>query len=77
MATTEHFKKKQPFDEYEYFNERHITTPLKIEVFGYNHKKTADELYKVLKESGFLLKHPCFLVKVETMDSYRPIIKSK
>lgn len=38
-----------------------------IEVFGYNHKKVADDLNKVLKESGFLKKYPLFTIKIETM----------
>ena len=38
-----------------------------IEVFGYNHKKVADDLSKALKESGFLEKHPLFSIKIEPM----------
>ena len=77
MATTERFNKKLPFDVYEYCGQTFLADPLEIEVFGHNHKKVADELYKVLKESGFLLKHPCLSLKVSTMDSYKPIINTK
>ena len=38
-----------------------------IEVFGYNNKKEADELYKALKDSGYLDKHPLFSIKIEPM----------
>jgi len=39
----------------------------KIEVFGYNHKKVADDLYESLKESGFLDKYPLFSIKISPM----------
>jgi len=38
-----------------------------IEVFGINHKKEADELYKVLKDSGYLKDHPLFNIHLEPM----------
>lgn len=38
-----------------------------IEVFGYNHKQEADELYKALKDSGYLDTHPLFSIKIEPM----------
>ena len=38
-----------------------------IEVFGYNNKKEADELYKALKDSGYLDKHPLFSIRIEPM----------
>lgn len=36
-----------------------------IEVFGDNHKKEADELYKALKDSGYLDTHPLFKIRIE------------
>jgi len=39
----------------------------KIEVFGYQHKKVADDLYKALKESGFLDKYPLFSIRIDPM----------
>ena len=74
MTTTKYFKKKQPFDKYEYGGELYVADPLNIEVFGDNHKHVADALYRVLNESRFLVKYPCFTIKVATMDSYKPII---
>jgi len=73
MSTTQTFKKKQPFKSVEYFGEVKSAKPLTIEVFGYDHKKTADDLYKVLKDSGFFNKHPCFSIRVDTMDGYKLI----
>ena len=73
MATTENFKKKQPFKSVEYFGKIEDVKSLNIEVFGYNHKKTANDLYKVLKDSGFFDKHPCFSIRVDTMDFHKTI----
>lgn len=38
-----------------------------IEVFGYNHKKVADDLYIALKDSGFLDKYPLFSIRIDPM----------
>jgi hypothetical protein len=38
-----------------------------IEVFGYNHKKVANDLHKALEESGFLEKYGLFRIKVSPM----------
>ena len=39
-----------------------------IEVFSYlNHKEVANDLDKVLKESGFLEKYPLFGIKIDPM----------
>ena len=38
-----------------------------IEVFGYNHKKVADDLYNTLKASGFLDKYPLFSIRIDPM----------
>jgi hypothetical protein len=35
-----------------------------IEVFGGNHKEVANDLYKSLKESGFLDKYPLFSISI-------------
>lgn len=71
MPTSEHIKKKQPFESYEtLLGEVREAKPLEVEVFGYNHKKVADDLYKCLFEGGFLTKHPLFRVRVDTMDGY-------
>lgn len=39
----------------------------KIEVFGYNHKEQAQELYNVLKSSGYLENHPLYRIRIEPM----------
>jgi hypothetical protein len=39
----------------------------KIEVFGYQHKQVADDLYNALKESGFLDKYPLFSIRIDPM----------
>lgn len=49
---------RRKVEEVDYFN---------IEVFGYNHKEVSDDLYKALKKSGFLDKHPLFKIKIEPM----------
>lgn len=72
MPTSKHFKKKQPFDEYEsMIGGVYKANPLDIEVFGYNHKKVADDLHSALLKSGFLDEHPLFSIRVETMDGYK------
>ena len=39
-----------------------------IKVFSFlNHKEVADDLNKVLKESGFLEKYPLFSIEIEPM----------
>lgn len=39
-----------------------------IEVFSYGNKRElADELYSVLKDSGFLDKHPLFSIRIDPM----------
>ena len=38
-----------------------------IEVFGYQHKQVADDLYNALKESGFLDKYPLFSIRIDPM----------
>ncbi len=38
-----------------------------IEVFGYNHKQVADDLYNTLKDSGFLEKYTLFSIRIYTM----------
>jgi hypothetical protein len=38
-----------------------------VEVFGYNHKTVADDLYYVLESSGFLDKYPLFRIKIDPM----------
>lgn len=72
MPTSEHIKKKQLFDSYESLSgEVRESKPLDIEVFGYNHKKVADDLYDCLLKGGFLTAHPLFRVRVDTMDNYK------
>ncbi len=38
-----------------------------IEVFGTNHRREADELYQVLRESGYLDSHPLFGIHIDPM----------
>jgi len=38
-----------------------------IEVFGYNHKQEAKELYDALKNIGYLDKHPLFKIRLDPM----------
>jgi hypothetical protein len=38
-----------------------------IDVFGYNNKKVADDLYQALKNSGFLQTYPLFSIRIEPM----------
>lgn len=72
MATSENIKKKQTFESYESMSGKvYKADPLVIEVFGYNHKKVADDLHTALLTSGFLEQHPLFKIKVETMDGYK------
>jgi len=72
MPTSEQFKKKQTFDEYEsMIGKVYKANPLDIEVFGYNHKKVADDLHTALLTSGFLEQHPLFKIRVDTMDGYK------
>lgn len=72
MPTSEYIKKKQPFDSYESMSgEVHEAKPLQIEVFGYNHKKVADDLYNCLLKGGFFDSHPLFRIRVDTMDGYK------
>ena len=70
MPTSEIIKKKQVFDKMTSNGKDYPVKKLEIEVFGYNHKKVADDLYNTLKESGFLKKHPLFRVRVDTINGY-------
>lgn len=71
MPTSEHIQKKQTFDYSKSLSGAvYPAKPLDIEVFGYNHKKVADDLFKCLTESGFLTAHPLFRIRVDTMDNY-------
>lgn len=72
MPTHETFNKRQNFTEMKYGDESCEIKPLRIEVFGdFKHKKVADDLHKVLKESGFLDKHPLFKIRVDTIEGYQ------
>ena len=72
MATSERIQKKQTFDSCESMSGKvYPAKPLEIEVFGYNHKKVADDLHSALLKSGFLEQHPLFKIRVETMDGYK------
>jgi len=68
MATTERFFKKQPHKLETKSTLFNPSLKLEIEVFGYNHKNVADDLYDALLTSGFFKEHPCFLVRAETAD---------
>lgn len=77
-STTEHYKyPNQPNEKIEKSKEWIRSNPemarrtedavdfFEIEVFGDNHKKEADELYKALKDSGYLDTHPLFKIRIE------------
>jgi hypothetical protein len=79
-ATTEKYKyRNQPHEKIEKSKEWIRNNPtlarrketdadfFEIEVFGYDHKKEANELYKALKDSGYLDKHPLFRIRLEPM----------
>ena len=73
-STSEYFTKSLPHAEYKYqYNDTVANGKYKIEVFGYNHKKVADDLHKALLSSGFLENHPLFKVRVDPMSDYKPV----
>jgi hypothetical protein len=77
-ANSQDFTKKLPGKFYQYGSEgKKYPGKYEIEVFGYDHKKVADDLHKVLTDSKFLVKHPLFNIRVETMDGYLAVDESQ
>lgn len=73
-ANSQDFTKKLPGKFYQFGDAgKKYPGNYKIEVFGYDHKKVAADLHKVLTDSKFLEKHPLFKVIVETMDGYNAV----
>ena len=45
---------------------------MKIKKYNvYKQREHAEALYKLLMDSGFLMEHPMFSIRIETMDSYK------